>query len=134
MLKYPGFLTCIDNSSSRDLTKLAFFLARWILWKKAMGLVGHFLTGLDRQCCLNEQKWIYWTYNDKNWHFRHYSFVSDEKCIREDFFIDFFDFQKNTCYLNGWPISSYSLVNRTRKMSCWYIMRENSIFKPHKSI
>ena len=30
-----------------------------------------------------------------------------KKCSREDFFVDFFDFQKNTCYLNTWPISPY---------------------------
>ena len=24
-----------------------------------------------------------------------------KKCIREDFFVDFYDFEKNTCYLNG---------------------------------
>ena len=34
-----------------------------------------------------------------------------KKWVGEGFFIDFFDFQKNTCHLNGWPTSPVCKAN-----------------------
>ena len=66
--------------------------------------------GKNKKC----RKWMYWAIMiGIGILFIFHSFPL-KKCIRDDFFVDFIDFQKNTCYLNGWSTSYCDMANSPR--------------------